>query len=83
MRREAAHAKGGVANEGTIAVRLNEKATGLVRGDTGETREGVGSGLGTGVVSMSQSKAKFVIKPPRPRNHMDERAAQGIWDLLR
>lgn len=32
---------------------------------------------------MSQSKGKFVIKPPRPRNHMDERAAQVIWDLLR
>eukprot|EP00903_Cladosiphon_okamuranus_P018135 g16689.t1 len=31
---------------------------------------------------MSQSKGKFVIKPPRPRNHMDERAAQVIWDLL-
>ncbi|CAM9725172.1 unnamed protein product [Ectocarpus sp. 12 AP-2014] len=31
---------------------------------------------------MSQSKGKFVIKPPKPRNHMDERAALVIWDLL-
>lgn len=34
-------------------------------------------------IMSQQSKGKFVIKPPRPRNHMDERAAHVIWELLR
>lgn len=47
--------------------------------DEGKALATVIFGWGT----MSQSKSKLVIKGPRPRNHMDERAALVIWELLR